>query len=471
MFWENGSLSRRGFLQRSLGIMAAAGLPAWFAHEIFAFENEKKERKPGPNDAIIMGAIGIGSPQSRGRAIKNDAMNVKAAGVRYVAVCDADKRHRDKAAEEIGNDCAKYEDFRELLDRKDIDAVTIAVPDHWHALIAIDALRKGKNVYCEKPLTLTIAEGIAVAKVAKETGKIFQVGSQQRSSPQFRLACELVRNGRLGKITQVETRIGSNPQSPSLPKVDVPEGLNWDLWLGPTPKVDYAEAANPGNKNAPYTRCHYEFRWWYDYSGGKMTDWGAHHNDIAQWGLGMDESGPVAIEAEGAAPSREPNSYNCHPTFKITYTYGNGAKLVCAHTQMEGSLDPKQTDDKGRKLGHDNGILFIGEGNKWIFVNRGGITASDPKLIEEPLPEDRKVKLYVSNNHMENFLVNGVKNGNPCICPAEVGHRSVTVCHLGVIALRSGKKLNWDPVKQQFDDKDANKWLSREMRKPWKLEV
>src|SRR5262249_36813423 len=211
-------------------------------------------------------------------------------------------------------DIKTYTDFRELLDRKDINAVTIAVPDHWHALIAIDALRKGKDVYCEKPLTLTIAEGKALVKVAQQTGRVFQVGSQQRSDSRFRLACELVRNGRIGKVQRVETRIGGNPTSPPLPKVDPPKELDWDFWLGPTPKVDYVELVQG---NHTYTRCHYEFRWWYDYSGGKMTDWGAHHNDIAQWGLGTDDGGPVAAEGEGKEPPREPNRYNCHPTFKV----------------------------------------------------------------------------------------------------------------------------------------------------------
>jgi predicted dehydrogenase len=452
-----------------MGVLGLAGLPAWYAREVLAFEEDKKGSST--TESIIMGAIGIGSPHSRGRAIKNDALNVKAANVRYIAVCDVDKRHRESAAKEIGDNCKMHEDYRELLDNKDIQAVTIATPDHWHALVAIEAMRKGKDVYCEKPLTLTIAESIAVAKVAQGTGLIFQTGSQQRSDARFRLACELVRNGRIGKVVRVETRIGGNPQSPKIPKKDVPEGLNWDFWLGPTPVVDYIEVENPGNKSAPFTRCHYEFRWWYDYSGGKMTDWGAHHNDIAQWGLGMDESGPVAVEAEGEAPSKEPDQYNCHPTFKVSYTYASGAKLICAHTQLEGAPDPKKTEGKNGSFNHDNGALFVGEDGKWVFVNRSGITASDPKLIEEPLPEDRKVKLYVSNNHMENFLIGGVRNRKPCICPAEVGHRSVTVCHMGVIALRTGKKLKWDPVKQQFDDADANKWLSREMRKPWKIEA
>jgi predicted dehydrogenase len=451
---QRGNLSRRGFLERSLtGLTVGAGLPVWYAQELLAAEQDKaaQDKKPAANDKIIMGAIGIGSPQSRGMAICNDARRDKA--VQYVAVCDVDGIHAYKAAKILGPDTKVYRDFRDLLDRKDINAVTIATPDHWHALVAIEALKKGKDVYCEKPLTLTIEEGKAVVKVAKSTGRIFQVGSQQRSDARFRLACELVRNGRIGKIKSVETRIGANPKGGPFKVEPVPDSLDYDFWLGPTAKADYVKP-----------RVHYEFRWWYDYSGGKMTDWGAHHNDIAQWGLGMDESGPVAVEAEGEPPSQEPNSYNCHPTFKVTYSYADGAKLICAHNQLASALDRKDENK-----GHDNGILFVGEKDQWIFVNRGKITASDKALIEEPLPKDAK-RLYLSTNHMANFL-DGTRTRNPCICTAEVGHRSVTVCHLGVIALRTGKKLKWDPAKEVFDDAEANKMLSRPYRSPWKLEV
>lgn len=204
-----------------------------------------------------------------------------------------------------------------------------------------------------------------------------------------------------------------------------------------------------------------------------MTDWGAHHNDIAQWGLGMDEAGPIAVMAEGEAPSKEPNSYNCHPTFKVTYTYPGGIQLLCAHTQLPGAIDPKSTriqdNQNDKTVNHDNGILFVGDDDKWIFVNRGIITASNKDLIEEPLPKDAK-PLYHSANHMQNFL-DGVRSRKACICTADVGHRSVTVCHIGAIALRTGKKLKWDSVKQQFDDEEANKMLSRSNRGPWKLEA
>jgi predicted dehydrogenase len=464
---HKGNVSRRGFMQRSLAALTfGAGLPAWFARQAFASADDKKAPDQ-LGEKILMGAIGIGSPASRQLAIYGAAKAHK--GVEYIAACDVDKRHLDRGLaimKKDGFDARGHEDFRELLDNPAINAVTIAVPDHWHALIAIEAMRKKKDVYCEKPLTLTIDEGKALVKVAKDTGRVFQVGSQQRSEfgGRFRLACELVRNGRIGKVKQVETRVGNNPTCAPIPKVDVPEGLNWDFWLGPAPMADYVERKDAGGKMVN-CRTPYAFRWFYEYSGGKMTDWGAHHNDIAQWGLGMDGNGPVAVEAEGKEPSKDPNAYNVHPTFKITYTYANGAKLICTNTQLDGSADPKGG-------GHDNGVLFLGEDGKWIFVNRSMIVASDKKLIDEPPGKDWVALQDTKNDHMGNFL-EAVRKGDPklCICTPEVGHRSVTVCHLGNIALRSGKKLKWDPVKEEFDDAEANKWLRREMRAPWKLEA
>jgi predicted dehydrogenase len=471
---ERGNLSRRGFLQKSLAALTAAGLPVWYAREVLAAKDKKGIiKRLSANDTILVGAIGIGSPGGRNEQLMRDVLGLKRP-IRYVAVCDVDGQHRDNAAamlKEKGMEVEKYKDYRELLNRQDINAVLIATPDHWHALVALEAIKRGKDVYCEKPLTLTINEGKPLVKAVRENNTVFQVGSQQRSDPRFRLACELVRNGRIGQIKTVETRIGAAPQSPPIPKVDPPKELDWDFWLGPTPMVDYLELKQGNSK---YTRCHYEFRWWYEYSGGKMTDWGAHHNDIAQWGLGMDGNGPIAVEAEGSPPIKENNRYNVHEHFKVTYTYANGAKVVCAHTQLPGAPDPKSTsvkrrDGKERNVGHDNGILFIGENGQWIFVNRELITASDKKLLEEPLSGSAQ-RLEVSNNHMGNFFDCMISRKRP-ICDVEIGHRSVTVCHLGVIALRSGQKLKWNPKEQRFEDEEANKWLSREMRSPWKIEA
>ncbi|HEV3163341.1 MAG TPA: Gfo/Idh/MocA family oxidoreductase [Isosphaeraceae bacterium] len=432
-----GNLSRRGFVQQSVGSLVAAGLPMWFAREVFSSEEARaaSTRKLGPNDKIVMGAIGTGS-QGTG-----DMKELRKRGAEFIAVCDVDARHRAGAVKALGGKVDEYSDFRELLDRKDIDAVTVVTPDHWHALIAIEAMKKGKDIYCEKPLTLTVAEGQAMLRAsAAANHPVFQTGSQQRSDSRFRLACELVRNGRLGELKTIETRIGDNPKKGPFKTASVPQELDWNFWLGQTPEVEFVPE-----------RCHYEFRWWYEYSGGKVTDWGAHHNDIAQWALGMDESGPVEVESESTEPLKDPNCYNCPPHFTITYTYANGVKLKC---MSDG----------------ENGVKFEGE-KGWIFVDRGKINASDKALLDEPLPKDA-TKLYVSNDHMRNFL-DCIRDRQKTICPVEVGFRSVTVCHIGNISMRlGGWHLKWDPVKETFfGDALANEMLSRPMRAPWKLDV
>jgi predicted dehydrogenase len=439
---DQGHLSRRGFLQRSLATLALAGVPAWYAREVLAFEQESASRakKIGPNDRIQLGVIGSGD---RSKQLLHDVK--RHADFQVIAVADVDRKHREEVAGIVektykGVECAKYKDFRELCGRKDIDAVLVVTPDHWHALAAIAAMKSGKDVYCEKPLSLTIAEGQAMVKVARATDRIFQTGSQQRSDARFRLACELVRNGRLGKIHTVETRIGENPQGGPFPVESVPEELDWDFWLGQTPKVDYVKQ-----------RCHYEFRWWQEYSGGKLTDWGAHHNDIAQWGLGMDESGPTSVEAMGYAVATEPNSYNHPRNFEVSYRYANGTELVCM----------------GRG---ENGILFVGDNRQWIFVDRGHVRARDEKLLKEPLPASA-IRLAVSNDHMGNWR-DCLRSRQRPICDVAIGYHSVVVCHLGNIALRLKRKLQWDPAKEEFTgDEEANRMLSREMRPPWKLEA
>jgi predicted dehydrogenase len=383
-----------------------------------------------------MGAIGVGG---QGTGIMKWAKGKP--GVKFVAVCDVDAEPRKKAAAEVGKDCRQYGDFRELLAKEKLDAVTIGTVDHWHALTAIAAMKHGCDVYCEKPMSLTIEEGKAMVKAARQHDRVFQTGSQQRSDARYRLACELVRNGRIGKVHTVEARIGDNPVGGPFREVPVPGSLDWNFWKGPTADVPYVKE-----------RCHYEFRWWYEYSGGKMTDWGAHHNDIAQWGLGMDGLGPVSVTATGVTPSDKPNSYNCHPHFAVTYGYGNGTRLI---TTSDG----------------ENGNRFIGD-RGWIFVNRERIEASDPRLLDEPL-SSRAHRLYKSDDHMGNFM-DCIHSRKRCICDVEVGYRSVSVCHIGVIALRLGIPLYWDPVAQHFVGPRADKgnaMLSREMRSPWRFEV
>ncbi len=448
---RRGSLSRRGFLGTSTAGLVAAGLPLWYARESVARIEEANgnAKKFGPNDTIVMATIGTGG---MGRGDMRAAMGQD--GVKMVAVCDVDKKRLEEGAEAAGDDVDKYTDFRELLERDDLDAVIIGTPDHWHAIPAIAAMKKGLDVYCEKPMTLFLDEGKAMVKVARENDSVFQTGSQQRSDRRFRLACELVRNGRIGKLQTVEARIGDNPRGGPYQEAEVPEELDWDFWLGQTPKITYVPE-----------RCHYTFRWFSTYSGGKMTDWGAHHNDTAQWGLGADGTGPVKVNAVGDAWNLLPNSYDMPQHFVASCTYENGAVLhTMSHPKCRYARDiVKHLPDEG------NGVLFTGE-DGWIFVNRGKILASDQKLIDEPLGEDAE-RLYESNNHMRDFI-DCMRSRQRPICDVEVGHRSVSVCHLENIALNVRRELTWDPEKEQFvDDDDANRLLKREMRKPWTLDI
>jgi predicted dehydrogenase len=440
----------------------------WFARELLAEQQEAQGRQAGGGrDPIVMGAIGVGTNYTRrgsgalhgerGIHIMEDA---RRRGARFIAVCDVDRHNRDYAARLVGGGCRAYEDFRELLRNRDIQAVTIGTPDHWHALIAVAAMRAGKDVYCEKPLTLTIDEGKGMVRVAAATNRILQTGSQQRTemAGRFRLACDLVRNNRIGRVHRITTLIGGNPTGGPFRVTPPPDGLNWDFWQGQTPRVDYVPQ-----------RCHYEFRWWYEYSGGKMTDWGAHHNDIAQWALNMDSSGPVRVEGSGTAPDRRPNCYNCHPDFTVTYTYANGpggaegTQLICR------AGPPRDFPARGQ----NNGVLFEGEDNKWIFVSRGAIMASDgtsttSRIISQALPAGAP-RLPVADSQMGNFLACVRSRAQP-ICNASVGHRSATVCHLGNIAIRTGRRLRWDPAMERFTGEhaeEANRWLTRERRGEW----
>jgi predicted dehydrogenase len=471
-----GNFSRRGFMTRSVAAMVASGLPAWHAREWFgAAAHAAQDNKPtGANDKLNVGVIGVGPKPRRSNDLYSEAKRAK--HVQFTAVCDVDGRHRDYAVDQYSKDkfeVKPYSDFRELTANPKIDAVIIAIPDHWHAIVAIDALKNGKDVYCEKPLTLTIEEALALKKVVADTGRVLQTGSQQRTEMggKFRLATELVRSGRIGKIEKIECRVGDNPKGSSIKEVDPPKELNWDMWLGPTPKVPFRL---DGNR----TNCHYEFRWWYEYSGGKMTDWGAHHIDIAQWMLGMDGSGPVGVEVlDAVKPYDKGDGYNCHPRFKILYTYANGTKLEVSDGQgstATGLVDAKgeQRKDKAGKAitgvdGGENGLLVIGEKGK-IFVSRGLLLASEQEILSEPLKKDPMLYPTRPTNHMGNFL-DCIKTRQTPICGVEVGAGSVIVCHLGTIALRSGKKLKWDPKTSRFDDSEANAMLSRPRRGDWKI--
>jgi predicted dehydrogenase len=303
-------------------------------------------------------------------------------------------------------------------------------------------------VYAEKPLTLTIDEGRRVVRAVKQSGIVLQTGTQQRSSPRFRLACELVRNGRIGKLEAANVWLPAGLRGGPFPTAEVPAELNWDFWQGPARKVDYVRE-----------RCHRTFRFWYDYSGGTMTDWGAHHNDIAYWAIGL--LAPRTVESCVQAKPI-PGGYDTFSDYEINYTYANGTRLNIYTTRDDSIYGSKVKLD-----GQRNGIRFVGT-NGWIWVNRDGITASDPELLKTPLPDDA-VRLYSSTNHIGNFF-DCVQSRKLPICDVETGHRSATMCHLGAISMRTGRKLTWDSERETFvgdSAREANAHVERELRAPY----
>lgn len=419
---SRNTLSRRSFLAAGATALAA---PYFVPARAF-----------GANERIVTAHVGLG-----GQGMSN-LNNFLKHGAVPAALCDVDSDHLAKAVNHVkskGHTVDAVGDYRRLLDRKDIDAVVVVTPDHWHALPTIHACQAGKDVYCEKPLSLTVVEGRRMVEAARANKRIVQTGSQQRSDDRFRLACELVRNGRLGELKEVHVGIpGCNFSGPPVPDSDPPAALDYNMWLGPAPDRPYNEK-----------RVHYLFRFFWDYSGGQMTNFGAHHLDIAQWALGMDDSGPVSVE--GTAEYHPQQWYEVTMSCRLTYTYANGVKVVL------GQLQP---DIKG-------GCTFIGTKGQ-IFVDRSRIVGTPEELVQEPLPGNA-TRLYVSKSHHQNFL-DCIKSRDLPICDVEIGHRSATVCHLGNIAARLGRKVEWDAANEQIlHDDEAAKMLSRPYRAPWTL--
>ena len=435
-------VSRRRFLKTSAALAAATTLPKWFLDECEAAP--ARTQPLGPNDQPAVALVGCGGMGT------GDAKNASRFG-RLVAVCDLDESHL-AAAKKQWPDAATFSDFRKLIEREDIHVVICGTVDHWHTLVSLAAMRAGKDVYCEKPLTLTIDEGQRLVKVAQQTQRVLQTGSQQRSDKNFRLACELVRNGRIGKLKHIDVWLPAGRREGPFASSPVPPELNWDFWLGPTPRVDYVKE-----------RCHVTFRYWWDYSGGTMTDWGAHHNDIALWAVGADPSGPVAVEGK-ALVEMIPGGFTATSEYQVEYTYANGVTQSTRSTP-----DDTWSGGVARKEGQRHGLKFHGS-DGWIWVTRGNIEASNPELLTTPLASNA-VRLYASGDHMKN-LFDCVRSRQQPICNAEVGHRSATICHLGVIAMRLGRKLKWDPAQERFvGDQEANQWLAREPRKPWSYDA
>lgn len=412
--------SRRQFLKMSSVAAGLAAAPMFIPARAF-----------GANDRISTGHIGVGGQgrSNLGKFIGN-----------AVAVCDVDTRHAERAAkmvQEKDRPCDIYEDYRQLLDRQDIDAVVISTPDHWHAIQTIHACEAGKDVFCEKPLTLTIEEGRLMVEAARKNKRIVQTGSQQRSASNFRKACELVRNGYLGKVHTVHVGIAkSNHPGEPVPDSQPPSQLNYDYWLGPAPYRPYNEK-----------RVHYNFRFFWDYSGGQMTNWGAHHLDIAHWALGKDDSGPLSVEAQEV--TFHPQGWHeVTESCRIHYDYGDGLTLVVGQQQDDIRMGTRFIGDKGE-----------------LYVNRGKFEPS--KELAEVELKNSDERLYESKDHHKNFLECMVSRKLP-ICDVEIGHRTATACHLGNIACRLGRKVEWDPTAEKVtNDAEAAEMTRRPNRAPY----
>jgi predicted dehydrogenase len=426
----NSKISRRTLLKKGLVGGAVLALPMIVPSSVFG--------EDAPSNKTTLGIIGTGD-----QGILNIRGLISRQGAQVVAVCDVDFTHREEARKRLKlSPESSYVDFRELIDRDDVDAVVVCTPDHWHALVSIAAMKAGKDVYCEKPLAYSIAEGRALCDTAKRYGRILQTGSQQRSDKNYRYACELVRNGRIGKLHTIKVEIPENSRpnpltwSPEPP----PKELDYDMWLGPALYRPYAKLGS-----------HYSWRFIYDYGWGQLSNWGAHAFDIAQWGNGTDLTGPFEISGTSKFPKE--GLFETPLSYDLEYKYANGVRLLCATT--------------GKPDGTESPVRFEGtEG--WIFVSRNKLFSYPATLIQSKIGpnEDR---LYNSIDHMQNFI-ECVRQRKRPVADVEIGHRSATVCHLGGIAVRLGRKLRWNPATEHFiDDEEANKMLSRPMRSPWNL--
>ena len=441
-------ISRRAFISHCTLAAAATGLPLWFVERNSAMAADAATNAPSlpaPNDRPGVALIGCGGQGTY------DALNASGYGD-ILAVCDVNQEHLDAAAQKFAKDGkspAKYTDFRKVMERDDIHIIVQATPDHWHTLVNIAAASAKKDIYGEKPLTLTVDEGRHVIKAVRKNKIIFQTGTQQRSDRRFHLACELVRNGRIGKLQEVNVWVPGGLRAGPFPTGQVPPAtLNFDFWLGQAPQVGYM-----------HERCDNTFRWWWDYAGGPVTDWGAHHNDIARWGIGQD--GPISVEAS-VITGPIPGGFTTPSEFSATLTWANDIKQTVKTT-----LDDSPFGQILNADGQRNGIKFIGT-DGWIWVNRDEITASDKQLLLTPLPESA-VKLAVSNDHMGNFF-DCVRSRRDPIANVETGHRSASIGHLIIVALRMGRKLEWNPEREIFTGDgaaEANVHRARKMRAPY----
>ena len=430
------SFSRRSFLRRSA---ALAGTTLAFP-TIAPSSALGLGESVAPSNRIVLGAIGTGS---MGTGDLNGFLGTP--DVQVVAVCDVDRKHGERARDLVnrkyGNkDCAETVDFREVIDRGDLDAIMTALPDHWHALPAIRAAEAGLDIHGQKPFARSIREGRAMVEAVERYGRIWQTGSQQRSDGKFRRACELVRNGRIGKVKYAEVGLPYGGSNDRKPPMQPPPNLDYDWWIGPAPMRPYTDFGGQG--------VHWHWRWILDYSGGQLTDWAGHHIDICHWGLGLDRTGPVSIEGSGKYPAD--GLYNAPYSYRFTCKYANGVEVLVA--------DNRQVKQGAKWYGEDG----------WIHVNRGGLSAEPASILDEVIGPN-ETRLYESPGHKRNFL-DCVKSRRETICPAEVGHRSISVGLLGEIAMLTGRKIRWNPDTEEIlDDPGASALLGRSYREPWVL--
>jgi predicted dehydrogenase len=429
--------SRREFVKRTATAVAGAFvLPAILPSTVFGMG-----RRVAPSDRIVIGSIGTGS---QGMSNMRDFLKLKDA-VQYVAVCDVDALRLTKAKETVdtankNSDCRTYADYREFLEKEKLDAVSIALPDHWHGIIYTEAVKKKINVYGEKPICRTINDGQTIVKAVKNNNIIWQTGSWQRSLPNFHRGAELAINGRAGKIKRIEVGLPDGGKGIGTPPIKpVPSELNWEMWLGPALKVPYRGVS------------HWDWRWILDYSGGQLTDWAGHHIDIANWGAGLEHTGPVEISGEGVYPPE--GIYNVPVEYDFNCKYANGIEMRVANSSR-------------LKLGM--GTTWYGDLG-WIHTDRGNkLSASDPKILEEVIGE-KEIHLYKSENHWQNFI-DCIRSGKQTIAPVEVAYRAVSVGLLGEIAMTTGQTIKWDPDKEEITgNPHASRLLSRPYRKPWTL--
>jgi predicted dehydrogenase len=449
--------SRRNFVKKTTAATAVG---------FFMGTAARARGQDSPNERPVFATIGL---RNQGWTITDKS--TKFADFAAFADVDANVLGENvkKLEMKTGKKPDAYSDYRKLLERDDIDAVMIATPDHWHTKISVEAMLAGKDVYCEKPLTLTIDEGKLIEKIVTQTGRVFQVGTMQRteSDHRFLKAIALIRAGRIGQIRKVTCGINGATGSPVIPAIDVPEGLDWDMWLGPAPMVPYRalpEMRTGYGGGVPlYTNCHYAWRNWYEYSGGQMNDWGAHHVDIATWALGASDSGPNKITP--VSYSLPVEYENGHP--KVSDQYNSPTKFEI-HANMPGDI-PLIITSEG-----DNGILFEGTEGRF-FVNRGKLTGKPVEELESnPLPEGAVEEVYggpVSENHTANFIEAMASREQP-ISDVWSHNRMLEICHLANIAIRLGRELKWDTAKREIiGDDEANAFLARESRKGFETNV